>query len=446
MSFQRYPAYKDSGVEWLGKIPSHWGSGHLRWLARIFAGGTPNKDISAYWEGGHIPWLNSGAVNDRMITVPSNYITDAGLQNSSARWIPPGAVLMALAGQGRTKGTVARLGIAATCNQSTAAIVLGDQLDGAFLYWWLHSNYQNIRNMAGGDDRDGLNLGLVGNIPVPLPKRDEQRSIASFLEYESAKVDALIAEQQRLIELLNEKRQAVISHATTKGLNPSAPMKDSGSPWLGIIPAHWSVKRLKQLTERIIDCPHETPVYDEDGEYLVIRTADIDCGRLANEGLYRLNRDEYVKRTRRSTLRQNDIVYGREGERWGHAALVPLNERYCLGQRMMQFRVLADFNPSFLMWQLNGRSTYLQGAQDTVGATAPHVNVSTIRNFELAVPLADEQEAIAQHLDQQTARIDELSRHADQAVALLQERRTALISAAVRGQIDVRALVKAVAA
>ena len=216
MSFPKYPGYKDSGVEWLGKVPLTWETGSLRWLTHRYSGGTPDKANPAFWQEGSIPWLNSGAVNDRLITEPSAYITQDAFASSSAKWIPEGALVMALAGQGKTKGMVAQLAIASTCNQSMAAIIPDSEIFARFLLWWLESNYQNIRNMAGGDLRDGLNLDLLGSIRCPIPSLDEQFSIAAFLDRETAKIDALVAEQERLIELLKEKRKAVISHAVTR--------------------------------------------------------------------------------------------------------------------------------------------------------------------------------------------------------------------------------------
>jgi len=277
---------------------------------------------------------------------------------------------------------------------------------------------------------------------VPVVPDSETTQILDFLDRETAKIDALIAEQQRLIELLQEKRQAVISHAVTKGLNPDAPMKDSGVEWLGEVPEHWGLTRLKNATDLIVDCPHETPAYAEDGEFLVVRTADLDGGRLRDESdMKRVDVLEYTNRIRRASLEEHDIVYGREGERWGHAALVPLSSKFCLGQRMMQFRCGPNWEPEFLMWLLNSRAVYLQGALDTVGATSPHVNVATIRNYILPAPPRQEQAFIAGYLANAAAKHDLLIDESKVSSSVLQERRYALISAAVTGQIDVRGLV-----
>ncbi|WP_199268786.1 restriction endonuclease subunit S [Cognatiluteimonas profundi] len=433
-----YSKYRACENKWIGGIPAHWDVASLKWVSKRYSGGTPDKTRHDYWEDGTIPWLNSGAVNDQRIVAPSAYITEEAFQNSSAKWISPGALVMALAGQGKTKGMVARVMFETTCNQSMAAIVPDQKCDARFLFWWLTSNYQNIRNMAGGDLRDGLNLELLGSIPCPLPTTDEQAAIATFLGRETAKIDALIAEQEKLLVLLAEKRQATISHAVTRGLDPEATMKDSGIKWLGKVPAHWRVTRLKYAVELMVDCPHETPVYDSDGAYKVIRTADVSEGVLDVRSIYSVNESEYRNRIRRQELVVGDIVYGREGERWGFAAMIPLSETFCLGQRMMQFRASSLMCPAYLMWQLNSLSTYRQGQMDTVGATSPHVNVGTIQNYALAEPPIGEQRAISAHIEAEAAKSDALRLEVGEVINLLKERRGALIAAAVTGKIDVR--------
>jgi len=144
MKTKPYPKYKPSGVEWLGDVPEHWGKISLKWASTRYSGGTPDKAVQEYWEDGTIPWLNSGAVNDDYIIEPSEYITEDAFRNSSAKWIPKNALVMALAGQGKTKGMVGQLGFKTTCNQSMAAIVPDKTLSPRLLYWWLTKNYINI--------------------------------------------------------------------------------------------------------------------------------------------------------------------------------------------------------------------------------------------------------------------------------------------------------------
>lgn len=206
---------KDSGVEWLREVPEHWESVCLKWIAKIYSGGTPDKTNLSYWEEGTIPWISSGEVNQFFITEPTTYITEEAYEKSSAKWIPKNALVMALAGQGKTKGMVAQLGIMTTCNQSMAAIVLSEKVSERFIFWWLTSNYEKIRNLAGGDLRDGLNLDIIGSIVCPYFLLSEQQQIANYLDNATCKINTLISKAQQAIELLKERRTALISATVT---------------------------------------------------------------------------------------------------------------------------------------------------------------------------------------------------------------------------------------
>jgi type I restriction enzyme, S subunit len=414
MSFPKYEAYKDSGVEWLGEVPDHWLMGAFKRMAWI-RNGRDYKDVES--PEGDYPVIGSGGQFSKAI----HFLYDGA------------SVLL-----GR-KGTIDRPlyinGRFWTVDTMFYTEIL-KRTDAKFLYYFsltIPFHYYSTNTALPSMTQEDLS-----NHPTAIPPLKEQTQIAHFLDYETARIDALIAEQERLIELLKEKRQAVISHAVTKGLDPTAPMKDSGVEWLGEVPEHWEVTKLKFVTERIVDCPHETPAYDPEGDYLVIRTADIDQGVLKPEQMYRLDHSEYLNRIRREPLLQGDIVYGREGERWGHAALVPTSNLFALGQRMMQFRADQDICPLFLMFQLNSISIYRQGEVDTVGATSPHVNISTIRNYQLVMPPFEEQKQVSRYLQEISKTFDLLIEEARSTAEILQERRSALISAAVTGKIDVR--------
>lgn len=441
MSFPRYPEYKDSGVGWLGEVPTHWSTGSIRWLARRYSGGTPDKTNRAFWEDGTVPWLNSGAVNDRLISEPSTYITEDAFKNSSAKWIPEGALVMALAGQGKTKGMVAQLTFASTCNQSMAAIIPGSEINSRFLYWWLESNYQNIRNMAGGDLRDGLNLELLGDIKCPLPQPEEQSSIANFLDRETAKIDALVAEQEKLIALLQEKRQAVISHAVTKGLDPNVPMKDSGVEWLGEVPGHWDSKRLKFLASNIKAGPFGSALTKDmyvDSGYKVygqeqVIPADFSIGD------YYIDEAKFAEFSQYKT-RTDDVLISCVGT-FGKIAVVPADAAPgIINPRLIRLRVAKNVMPLFLAEVLRSTVTFEQFSVLSRGGTMDVINIGTLSDIWIALPPVDEQSAILSEITTQMTRFDALMAEARTAITLLQERRTALISAAVTGQIDVRGL------
>jgi len=241
---KKYNTYKESGVEWIGKIPENWNHSSLKWYTQIYSGGTPSKDKSEYWINGTIPWLNSGTVNQGDIMQATEYITEDAFHNSSAKWIPNKSLIIALAGQGKTKGMVAQVHFRTTCNQSLGVVVPNEWINSRYLLYWLRNNYQNIRNLGGGDKRDGLNLVMVGSIPIPIPTSQEQTQIANYLNQKTTEIDTLIAKKEQLIKLLEEERIAMINQAITKGLDCNVPMKDSGIDWLGEIPEHWRLSRI----------------------------------------------------------------------------------------------------------------------------------------------------------------------------------------------------------
>ena len=274
------------------------------------------------------------------------------------------------------------------------------------------------------------------SFPILVPPYETQKQIAAFLDRETEKIDALIAKQERLIGLLAEKRQAVISHAVTKGLNTAVEMKDSGIEWLGQIPAHWEVIRLKHLCSHIVDCLHSTPAYKHDGVFPAIRTSDVNPGFLDVNGAKKVDKETFDERNVRLVPKPDDIIYSREGGRFGIAAPIPENASVCLGQRVMLFRIRDSNRADYVMWHLNADSVYRQAEQDSLGAASPHVNVETINNFFLAIPPLDEQRKIVDEIWSMIERYDDLLSKSQQQIELLQERRTALISAAVTGKID----------
>ncbi|WP_400159844.1 restriction endonuclease subunit S [Arthrobacter sp. BPSS-3] len=441
-SYVPYKAYKASHVAWLDEIPAHWSVSSLRWLSTRYSGGTPDRENPDFWSEGSIPWLNSGAVNEPVIHKPSAYISETGFASSSAKWIPQGALVLALAGQGKTKGTVAQLGFSATCNQSMAALIPTGRVDARYLFWWLRSNYTNVRSMSGGDLRDGLNLQLLGDIPVPLPSPNEQRAIVDFLDRETAQIDELIIKQERLIELLVEKRQAIITHAVTKGLDPTAPTKPSGIPWLGDMPNHWTTSRLKwtgptQESGTSVNGMDTPAGPDELG---VLKTGAVSKGYFVPEANKTVLPEDVERVTcpvRMGTLIVNrantpDLV-GSTGRTPNDAPLLFLSDK------LWQI----DFeraHTDFIYWWSKTDVYRSQIQFRRVGASSSMQNLSypDFLTVDIALPSLEEQQITAGYLDDRTASIDLLKDKAQSVIVLLRERRSALISAAVTGKIDVR--------
>ena len=445
MKLTPYAKYKRTGVAWAPCLPTEWVIKSLRWLSKRYTGGTPDKGNEAYWFEGHIPWLNSGAVNAFYITEPSAYISTEGLTNSSAKWIPKGALVMALAGQGKTKGMAAQLGLHATCNQSMAAIVPDRHINPRYLLWWLAANYKNIRNLAGGEARDGLNLELLGAIPCPVPDENEQQAIADFLDRETETIDKLIARKRTLIVRLKEKRTALISRTVTRGLPPDAArdasldphptLKPSGMDCLGEVPVHWDVAQLRRRCT-ILDCMHRTVPFVEDGVPLA-SIREVHGFEVDLSDAKQTTEEEYLgllEGGRRPQI--GDILFSRNAT-VGDAAIVATSELFAMGQDVCLIRCDAQ-HPKYVQYLLRSGPIAQQVDSFIVGATIRRINVGQIRTFWGCWPPVDEQLAVTNYLDRETAVLDAMVDKIETVIENLQEYRAALIMAAVTGKVDVR--------
>lgn len=438
-----YPYYRSTAEPWIPVLPVEWEVASLRWLSKRYTGGTPRKGNEAYWDGGQIPWLNSGAVNEFFITTPSTYITTEGFINSSAKWIPIGALVMALAGQGKTKGMVAQVGIITTCNQSMAAIVPNRRLSPRYLLWWLTANYKNIRNLSGGNARDGLNLELIGTIPCPIPSKGEQRAIAEFLDRKTTTIDGLVAKKRMLVERLKEKRTALISYTVTHGLPPDAARaadldphpkrKPTGIEWLGAVPEHWNIKAVKRespVKRGASPRPIDDPIYfDQEGTHAWVRISDVSAA-----GMYLFKTTQYLSELGRSfsvSLEPGSLFLSIAGS-IGKSCITRI--KCCIHDGFVYFPNWSG-DSRFLYYLFESGELY--GGLGKLG-TQLNLNTDTVGSIVVGIPPISEQKAISNFLDRQTGKIDALATKIETTIERLQEYRASLIAAAVSGTIDVR--------
>lgn len=400
------PEMKDSGIEWIGEIPEDW---KILRIKQLFSEVNDRCDNSENYTLLSVSEYYGVAPKSEKIS-DDDMLTHAESLDGYKICKENDLVMNIMLAWKRALGVSEYTGIVSPAY----CIYRGKQKMCAkyFHYLFRTDIYANLfKQYSTGiiDSRLRLYSDKFLALKCQVPPIDTQRRIADYLDRKCSQIDAIIARQQEVIEKLKAYKLSVITEAVTRGLDPNVPMKDSGVEWIGKIPEHWKMIRLKFLLDQIIDCPHETPNYNPDGDYLVIRTADQDIGKLrTEENMYRLDENEYENRIRRMSLEKDDIVYGREGERWGLACLVPESNRYCLGQRMLQFRCKKDvFLPHFAVWALNSKYVYLQGSVDTFGSTSPHVNISTVRNFSIPVPPTMEQQKIADYICKKTTAVDQ---------------------------------------
>ena len=441
MSFPRYPKYRESGVEWLGEVPEEWSVTRLRFVAELNPSKSEIADLDRATPVSFLPMESvgdDGSLNlerEKPIAEVENGYTYFREGDVTLAKITPcfengkGAVMHGLTngvGFGTTELIVAR---------PRAGRITSDYLHLLFTSAQFRRMGEASMYGAGGQKR--VPDAFVRNAVVAVPPVADQRPIVCALKTATSRLDALIAEQERLIELLREKRQAVISHAVTKGLNPDAPMKPSGVEWLGDIPDHWRVWKLSRAFDVIgSGTTPDTQRHDYyGGDIAWVNTGDLNDRDL----LACAKRVTQRAVTAYPALRiypSGSVVIAMYGATIGKLATLCLpaavNQACCVfaGSSVVRSRFL-------YYWLLAHRHQIVSMA---IGGGQPNINQEMLRSLRAAVPHVAEQDDIAVRLDEETTRYAALVAEAERAIALLHERRSALISAAVTGKIDVRCL------
>ncbi len=434
--FPAYPAYKDSGVEWLGPIPAHWEVRPLKYCCGMNSE-TLNEETSPDYELRYVDISNVDSTGNVLGTEELRF---ENAPSRARRKVRSGDTIISTV---RTY-----LKAIAYLNDppdnlivSTGFAVLRPhpELYPPFLWRVVQSEQfvQAVQAYSEGVGYPAINPVQLGRLAVWIPKLDEQHSIAAFLDRETAKIDALVAKKERLIVLLQEKRAALITHAVTKGLDPTVPMKGSGIEWLGKIPAHWEVKRLKHVAKEPLQYgASEASEFNDPGEPRFIRITDIDETGQLREDTFRSLPEEIA---RPYLLKRGDLLLARSGatvgktflyqESWGKACYAGYLIRLRTNNAVCTPEFVSYFTLSSAYWSwLSG--TFIQ-------ATIQNVSAERYANLRVTLPPLREQQQITSFLDRETAKLDALIAKVREGIEKLKEYRTALISAVVTGKIDV---------
>jgi len=423
--FARYPTYKDSGVEWLGEIPAHWEVNRTKFAARLRSGHTPSRQHPEYWENCTIPWFGLADVwqirdgRTEFVYETAEKISELGLANSAARLLPKNTVILS---RTASVGFSAILGVDMATTQDFVNWICGQKLRPEYLLYVFRSMGHEFRRLTMGSTHQTIYMPDVGAFSTPIPSLVEQDRIATFIRDETARIDALVTKKERLIELLREKRAALITRAVTEGLDPNVPMKDSGIEWLGEIPAPWQVKRLWHLTpsDRRIMYGIVLPGPNVDDGVPIVRGGDVSPDRLRLDRLNRTTR-EIESGHVRSRLRGGDLVYAIRGS-IGEVAIVPdenlLFDQYLRGHRNAEDLIRGGESQtlefkSTLRWNLK------ENRKDDKGVT--HAVLKTIAAFlnteggDLLIGVADDKSIVGIETDQLDGD-DKFMRHLIQVV------------------------------
>jgi type I restriction enzyme S subunit len=448
MSFPRYERYKASGAAWLDDVPSHWKVKRIKQTTYL-KGRVGWKGLTSdeYLDDGYAYLVTGTDFGSKFIKWRECHCVErARYEDDPFIQLRNDDLLITKDGTIGKLALVTGLDRPACLNSGIFLVRPKNSYVTEYLYWVLSSRvFSTFCDLFSfGSTILHLYQNVFEEFSFPIPTIVEQSAIAAFLDRETAKMDALIGEQKWLIELLKEKRQAVISHAVTKGLEPNASMKHSGVEWLGEVPAHWEIIPLKHLTAPGRDIMYGIILPGPDAEQgiPIVKGGDVKPHRLRLELLNRTT-PEIEAPYARARLRPKDLVYSIRGS-IGDVEVVPdelLNANITQDVARVSPRDGLDYR--WLLFVLKSRSVCVQLEQRSLGAAVRGINIFDLKRAQIPVPPISGQNQIAAFLDRWSNESRTLVKEAEAAISLLQERRTALISAAVTGKIDVRGLVPA---
>ena len=308
-----------------------------------------------------------------------------------------------------------------------------------FYYYLSIDNHKSLKPFYSGLRKTVRPPKFLG-IKLPLPSYEEQQAIANFLDRETARIDDLIKKQERLIELLDEKRVSLINQAVTKGLDPNIPMKDSGIEWLGEVPSHWEIKKIKQVSRLISKGSTPTTIgegFSAEGVKF-IKAENISKGRVSSQPEFYIS-DETNQMMKRSILLDGDVLVVIAGATIGKAATVLIDDLPANTNQAVSFiRPIDKTISKFLNYWITSDSIKVQILLSAVQSAQPNLSMESLGNLNLVQPPEDEVLRITDFLDFETAKLDQLKQKASKCIELLKEYKTSLISSAVTGKIDVR--------
>ncbi len=425
VKYQKYAEYQDSGVEWLGEIPKSWQVKKLKYLCKVTTG---SKDTVNAVEDGKYPFFVRSQTVERINSIGA----DCEAVLTAGDGVGVGKVYHYYKGK-------------FDFHQRVYMLYDFGAVTGRFVYYHLSSNFYKVALEGNAKSTvDSLRLPQFLNFEFSLPTVKEQNHVVDFLDNETAQIDILITKQEKLIELLKEKRQAVISHAVTKGLHPNVPMKDSGVEWLGEVPEHWKIVNIQRVLNSIEqgNSPIAQNQPPQDGEYGVLKISAVKKGKFIESESKTLDFKSQLEE--KYSVRKGDLLVTRANTPLLVAdACVVKNgpqSQIMMSDLVYRLNTTTDVANEFLCYWLLSSNGRTQIELDARGASMTMAKVSQghIKAWKVVLPSIQEQNEIVYYLDKKLEEIDNLINKVKWAIEIIKERRTALISAAVTGKIDVR--------
>lgn len=418
----RYDRYKDSGIPWLGEVPEHWEIKTIKMVVKEHAGnGFP---IELQGNNGDVPFLKVSDLNKggKLLEDFANSVTKNIIYEMKWNIVPKFSLVTAKIGEALKKNHRKIISQDSIIDNNCIAF---ECLEIDLNYHYYLSLMIDFNWFENGGAVPSLSVQKYKNQKICIPSKKEQTAIAHYLDTKLGEIDALIGKQQTLLEKLAEQRTAVITHAVTKGLNPAASMKNSGVEWLGDVPAHWEVKRLKFSVRNI---SQKVESQTSDLRYFGLENIESFTGRLI------LN-IELESEGIANKFQENDVLFGKLRPYLAKVHLATQNG--LVSTETLVFRAKKAINPKFLFYFCVSKDFIDAVNGTTFGSKMPRANWEDIGNFKMLIPSLEEQAIIIDYLNQETAKIDRLCETVNQTIGRLKEYRTALITQAVTGKIKV---------
>ena len=401
-------------------VPKGWESGVIEDIAQVSSGGTPSRQKDSYWVNGSIPWVTTAEVKFNVITDTEQKITEEGLQNSSAKLYPKNTIIMAMYGQGKTRGQVAKLGIEASTNQACAALQLHEGFDVDYYYQYLISQYENIRELANSGGQQNLSGGIVKGINIPIPPLLEQQKIAKIL----STWDKAISTTERLIENSTQQKKALMQQLLT---GRKRLLDESGKRFVD----EWKEVKIKKLCAKVIDNRGKTPPLSTNGLPLVEINSIVGSKYPQLSKITKfVSEDTFNTWFRNGHPTKGDILVATVGSA-GINALVDLEEGFgCVAQNLIALRTKPCVDNTFLYYLMNTPDYFSKVQAVVMGAVQPSIKVHHLLDFSLLIPILEEQQKIATVLTNADKEIELL----EQQLADLQQEKKALMQVLLTGK------------
>jgi len=416
-------------VDYWGDIPENWQFIPIKYGFNLIGSGTTPPTGQEEYFGGSVPWVTTSELRENFITSTTQTVSELAIAEFSALKIfPENTVLIAM--YGATIGRVAILGIPACVNQAVCALAQPICFEPRYVSYTLQASRDYLLSLASGGGQPNLNAEKIKSHYIPCPSLSKQRAIANYLDRETAKIDTLISAKERLLDLLTEKRQSLITHVVTSGLNPDVPMRDSGIEWIGNIPQHWEVELAKWLFQEI----DERSTTGEEELLTVSHLTGVTLRSEKDVNMFMAETMEGYKICQSGDLVINTLWA------WMGAMGVSLQSGI-VSPAYHVYRSCGELHPLYIDLLVRISIFAQEVTRYSKGVWSSRLRLYPEEFFKvfLPVPPLREQEEIATYLVEEVNKLDNLTVAAKHTIELLQERRTALITAAVTGQIKVTA-------